>query len=106
MLEEINRANEKVASSDEPYWAGTELHGLANSLMTEFGVAYRLFWIWSELTDRYELKPGERPKTVAAMRRAAEEWLLVAADSTSRDAYLERWLFQELALSRKIGEEF
>ncbi len=39
MLEELNRANEKVASSGEPYWAGTELHGLANSLTTEFGVA-------------------------------------------------------------------
>ncbi len=40
------------------------------------------------------------------MRRAAEEWLLLAADSASRDAYLERWLFEELALSRTIGKEF
>jgi hypothetical protein len=62
--------------------------------------------MWSALTEWYELKPDERPEAVATMRRAAEEWLVIAADSEARDAYLARWMFDMLGLDRRIQREF
>ena len=106
MLGDLTAAIAAVSASAEPYWAAVEVHGLSASLMEQFGVAYRLWWMWAALTDRYELKLEERPAAVAAMVRAADEWLAVADDETARDAYLERWMFDELGLSRDIGPEF
>ncbi|HEX3329507.1 MAG TPA: hypothetical protein VHS27_06270 [Gaiellales bacterium] len=40
------------------------------------------------------------------MRRAADEWIDVAADENARDAYLHRWMFDVLGLDRSIGREF
>jgi hypothetical protein len=106
MLEELDATIMAVAAADEPYWAAVELHGLASHFMTELGVAYRLYWTWSALTDWYELRPEERSEAVAAMRRAAGEWLVIAADGEARDAYLDRWMFDVLGLNRNLGREF
>lgn len=106
MLQALDAAIGTVARADEPYWPATELAGLASSLMTEFGVAYRLWCIWTALTDRYELKPEERPEALAAMDRAAGEWMTIATGDAAREEYLERWMFDELGLDRKIGREF
>jgi hypothetical protein len=51
-------------------------------------------------------EPQERPEALAAMRRAADEWIDVAADENARDAYLHRWMFDVLGLDRSIGREF
>lgn len=56
MLEALTEAIAAVLRADEPHWAAVELSGLANSSMTEFGLGYRLWWMWSALTDWYELK--------------------------------------------------
>lgn len=106
MVEQLDAAITAVASADEPYWAAVAVQGAASSFMTELGLAYRLYWMWSELTDWYELKDDERPEAVAAMRRAADEWRAVGADSKGRDAYLDRWMFDVLGLDPKLGREF
>lgn len=62
--------------------------------------------MWAELTDRYELKPEERPTTLALMRRAAEAWPADPAVGAVVDAYLDRWMFDVLGLDRTIGREF
>jgi uncharacterized membrane protein len=106
MLDDLHTAIAAVSRAQDPYWAAVELHGVCAGLMESFGVAYRLYWLWATLTDRYELRPDQRPAVEATMVRAADEWFLVEADREARDAYLERWLFNELGLTRTIGREF
>ena len=106
VLEELGAAIAAVGGADEPYWAAEDVRALASSSMTEFGVSYRVWWMWSALADWYELNPQQRPEALAAMRRAADEWIDVAADENARDAYLQRWMFDVLGLDRSIGREF
>lgn len=54
--------------------------------------------MWRELTDWYELKPDERSQAVAAMRRAATEWLGANDDAAARQRFFERWRFEMKAL--------
>jgi hypothetical protein len=78
--------------ADDPYWAATDIAAAASDGLTISLSASHHYAIWSELTDWYELKPDERPAAVAAMRRAAAEWLAAKDDAERRTKYFESWV--------------
>jgi len=82
----------QIASASEPYSIATEVGGCVLEAITESVTASRVYQVWAELTDRYELSPDERGETEAVMRRAARDWLAVKHDDAARDRYLDHWL--------------
>ena len=63
-------------------------------------ILWPLWLMWGALTDWLENRPHEANEAEAAMRRAAREWLSLANDQSARDAYFERWLYDELGYER------
>ena len=51
----------------------------------------RLYVVWGDLTDIWELHVERRTETVALMREAAREFLALNDTSNDLDAYLARW---------------
>lgn len=51
----------------------------------------RLYIVWAELTDAWELKPEQRPETERVIREAAREFISVADSPGELDGYLTRW---------------
>jgi hypothetical protein len=60
------------------------------------------YLIWAALTDRWELKPEERAEAAVEMRQAATEWLPVKDGSTSRETYLDRWMYEICGYERDV----
>jgi len=48
--------------------------GRAADYLTTSVIASRLYQVWGDLTDRFELKPEERAEALDAMKQAAGEW--------------------------------
>lgn len=61
------------------------------------------FWlIWGALTDWVEIRPSDESEAEEAMLRASREWLnLNPSDEAGRNAYLDRWVYDELGYERK-----
>ena len=89
----LNALMAKIASAREPYWLGIEVSGCLYDAIVTSADASRVYQVWGELTDRYELRPEERAETDALMRRAANEWLSVESNAAARDEYLDRWQY-------------
>jgi hypothetical protein len=65
-------------------------------------IARPLSLIFGNLTDPVDW-PGHKDKIDAAeaeIKRAAEEWLVVADDPKGRELYFDRWLYEELGYQR------
>lgn len=92
--EALRRIDEAIASllnASDTYWAAVAIASAASDGLMHSGLACDHYAIWSELTDWYELKPDERSAAVAAMQRAAAEWL-TAKDDDAQRTYFQRWL--------------
>ena len=59
-----------------------------------------LWLVWGPSTDWVENRPDERTQAEAAMRRAAAEWLEVAADEQRWRTWLDRWIYDEMGYER------
>jgi hypothetical protein len=91
-LRRIDDAIAALPEADDLYWAATGIAAAASDGLTMSLPACHHYAIWSELTDWYELKRDERPAALAAMLRAAAEWLTPKNDATERTEYFDRWL--------------
>jgi hypothetical protein len=81
--------------------SGLILNSVASNAALE-AVATPLYLIWADLTDAIDA-PGAKPDPTDAaerMRRAAREWLLVAAFPHARQQYLSRWMYEECGYER------
>ena len=71
-------------------------------------VAWPVWLIWGDLTDRVDgprgREPGAEEAASVEMRRASAEWLLVADDAVSRAEYFDRWVYEECGYERKPPE--
>jgi transcriptional antiterminator Rof (Rho-off) len=99
--EAFNAHAKKVASASEPYWLAVELRACLDDAIIDSVEASRLWHIWAELEDRYELRPEARPEAQDLMRRAASEWLAVQTNAAAREAYLDRWQYDICGYERK-----
>jgi hypothetical protein len=91
-LRRVDALIELLPASDEPYWVAVDVMGAASGALVTSLTASHHYRIWAGLTDRYELKPDERPETVAEMLQAASEWLTVKDDAGARRSYFDKWL--------------
>ncbi len=96
----LDRAIGAVATAKDPYEAAVSVSGVAGEHLVTSVVASRLYQIWRELEDRWELKPDERAEALALMRRAATEWLAVKDHATPRSSYLDHWQYEVCGYKR------
>ena len=91
-LRRIDYSIAALLEADDTYWAATEIAAAASDGLTLSVPAGYQFSMWSELTDWYEHKPDEDELAVAAMRRAAADWLIAKNDAEERESYFKKWL--------------
>ena len=101
--EELDRRIAAVATARNPYEAALEVTNCAVDQLAASETASRLYQVWSVLQDWLELKPGEETEALAAMRRAATEWLAAGDDPLAREAYLDHWQYDVLGCERPSG---
>jgi len=99
-LRRVDGLIELLTAADEPYWLAVNVMGAARDALVTSLTACHHYRIWAALTDRYELKPDERPEAVAQMQRAALEWLAASDDAAARERYFDKWLFDVLGFER------
>ena len=89
--------------TSKPYDAGWAIWKIAAEGATNsHDLMWPLWLIWGALTDRFELRTGERQTVENEMIRAAGEWLaLDSGDTTSVSAYLDRWVYDELGYEKR-----
>jgi hypothetical protein len=92
-----------VAGKSNPYDEGREIWTSSmRSIEQEPDVMHPFWLIWGALTDWVELRPSETDIAEEKMLRAAREWLALSpTDGTSRLAYFDRWIYEELGYERK-----
>jgi len=100
VVEVLSTSIAAVSVASDPYWAATDLCGVASAFIVDHPVATSLYLVWSALTDRWELRPRQRDDTVELMRRAAAEWAGVAHDKAAREVYLDRWQYEVCGYAR------
>jgi hypothetical protein len=98
--EELDQRIAAVATAGNPYEAAVAVTNCAGEDLVASATASRLYRVWAALQDRFELKAEDRAEALAAMRRAASEWLVARNDPIAREAYLDRWLYEVLGYER------
>lgn len=83
-----------------PYDAAWQIFGTALSTLPSPKLMHPLWLIWGSLTDWVENRPEETTAAEAAMLRAAQEWLSLP-NIAAREAYFERWIYDELKYKRR-----
>jgi hypothetical protein len=89
-----------VAAASNPYEESSFVLGCAVDYLLTSITASRLYQVWAALQDWFDLNVAERPEALAAMRRAASEWVAVKDDPLSRDTYLDHWQYDVLGYKR------
>jgi hypothetical protein len=89
-----------VATASDTYWAAVEAKARAGDHLETSVVSCRLYLVWAALTDRYELKPNERPDALDQMRQASREWIAAVDNPETRDDYLDHWQYTVLGYER------
>jgi hypothetical protein len=79
-----------VGEDADVYGTGIELQSLLG-LNLPNDVPGRLYAIWGELIDRWELDPDRHAEAEGLMRDAAADFLAIGDDTAQLDAYLSRW---------------
>lgn len=93
------------------YRAGIEFQSMAMAALSPTRQAGELrdltgvlYLLWGALTDEMDApgrgSPEQDAAAVAHMKQAATEWLEVFGTDAARDAYLDRWVFEECGYDR------
>jgi hypothetical protein len=90
-----------VDGKERPYDVGLELSTLGThaALDSFWDIGQPLIWMWGSLTDLVDGPRGDEPdadeNASALMIRAAKEWLVVSSHESARQAYFDRWVYDE-----------
>jgi hypothetical protein len=79
-----------LADDADVYGTGIELQSLLGLNLPD-DVPGRLYAMWGELTDRWELDQERRAEAERLMRDAAGDFLEMGASAADLDVYLSRW---------------
>jgi hypothetical protein len=77
-------------TDEDTYWRGSELQGLVGHYLPDDAPG-RLYVVWADLTDIWELHAERRTESAGLMRDAAREFLALKGTSPDLDAYLTGW---------------
>jgi hypothetical protein len=99
----INEQFQKMISGEiETYEAGRNIWVKALSLANDSENTMWAFWLmWGALTDWAEEEGEGILEAEEAMLRAAKEWLELENNEEQREAYFQRWLYDELGYKRE-----
>jgi hypothetical protein len=105
LFEGVDRlAQQLLSGSGAEYEAGMDLMGHAMTYVETEPAAVSLYLIWGHLTDQID-GPGYTPEreasTIAAMRRAASQWLATKVSPSGIDEYLDHWRYDECGYERR-----
>jgi hypothetical protein len=78
-------------ADEDTYWRANELMDLFGAHLLDEYFAGRLYVVWADLTDIWELYVERRTESVALMREAARQFLALTGTSNDLDAYLTQW---------------
>ena len=80
-------------TDEDTYWSGSEFQGFFGQHLPEGldDATCRLYLVWADLTDIWELHLERRTESVSLMREAAREFLALNGTPNDLDAYLTRW---------------
>jgi hypothetical protein len=85
----------------DPYDAARRIWSEAMRAAPDSHDVMRPLWLlWGALTDWVEGRPEQAAAAHESMRRAAREWLTLPQGVSSREAYFERWLYEEVGYQR------
>jgi hypothetical protein len=77
-------------SDENVYWRGVDMQALVSAHLPDDAPG-RLYVLWAELTDLWELDPERRSESVALLREASQEFLALSETPNDLNAYLTRW---------------
>lgn len=98
-----------VEGKERPYDVGLRFSAFgADAASDSWETGFSIVQIWGALTDMIDAPVGwggsdasdKEEKTSALMIRAAKEWLVASASESDRQAYCDRWKYDELGLQR------
>jgi hypothetical protein len=90
-----------VARRGSGYRAGRRIWATAMRHAPESTeIMWPLWLLWGALTDWVEAKPDEAIQAESAMRRAAQEWLVLPDNAEAQREYFDRWLYEEIGYER------
>jgi hypothetical protein len=83
-----------------PYSAGRSIWEVAFTHAKDYPEPMWPLWlIWGALMDWVEVKPQDKEQVEQEMLRASKEWLAIdRSDGDAREAYLRRWVHDELGI--------
>src|SRR4051812_38270927 len=89
-----DEAREAAARLLEPdadvYWRAVDVSNVISRALPD-ETPGRLYIVWAELTDMWELHVEKRSKAESLMREAAEEFVAISGYPSELDGYLTRW---------------
>jgi hypothetical protein len=98
-----------VEGKERPYEVGLRFSAFgADAALDSWETGFSIIQIWGALTDMIDApvgwggsdEPDKEEKATALMIRAAKEWLVVSSSESARQAYCDRWKYDELGFRR------
>ena len=98
-----------VEGKERPYDVGLRFSAFgAEAASHSWETGFSIIQIWGALTDMIDApkgwggsdEPDNGERATALMIRAAKEWLVVSSSESARQAYCERWKYDELGFQR------
>jgi uncharacterized protein YuzE len=81
----------RIQLSDQIVEPLSEILGCLTDSLDGSLVASRLYTMWAELSDFYDLRSDQRVNAVTLIRGAARDWSQVAAGNMGCEEYLAHW---------------
>ncbi|MEH3053538.1 MAG: hypothetical protein PGN13_05940 [Patulibacter minatonensis] len=88
-----------VIDAEDPYLESLAVLGHASATIGS-DVARRIYLIFAELQDEYELGRVDEARTAANLRRVASEWAVAKERPDTRASFLDRWQYDVCGYER------
>jgi hypothetical protein len=97
-----------VEGKERPYDVGLRFSAFgADAASDSWETGFSIIQIWGALTDMIDAPVGwgssdelDKKRASTLMIRAAKEWLVVSSSESARQAYCDRWKYDELGCQR------
>jgi hypothetical protein len=98
-----------VEGKERPYDVGLRFSAFGvDAASDSWETGFSIIQIWGALTDMIDApagwggsgEPDKERRASALMIRAAKEWLVVSSSASARQAYCDRWKYDELGFQQ------